>query len=69
LLKANFVIYLPETFNYLKKADMAHQVKVASEKGDQVIQIDTDPDTCPKCLLGIDPRFKSGYMLITLQNE
>ncbi len=48
---------------------MAHQVKVASEKGDQVIQIDTDPDTCPKCLLGIDPRFKSGYMLITLQNE
>jgi hypothetical protein len=36
-------------------------VKLTSEHGQEEIEIDNHPDTCPVCLRGIDPRMKFGY--------
>jgi len=45
------------------------KVKVTTEQADQVIEIDTYPDTCPKCLRGIDPRFKFGYVFNNVRSD
>lgn len=40
---------------------MQARVTVFSEGNNVALDINTHPDTCPKCLRGIDPRFKIGY--------
>jgi hypothetical protein len=42
---------------------MAIRLEVLSEgSAKAVIHINTHPDNCPKCLRGIDPRFRFGYV-------
>ena len=48
---------------------MGISVKLASETGDQGIEIDTYPDTCPNCFRGIDARFRFGYRFNNIKCE